>query len=54
MVAINYLEDDHLTQKEATQRYGYTGGWLSQWLNRLERLAVVRCSECASTAAESR
>jgi hypothetical protein len=39
MVAINYLEDDDLTQKEAAERYGYTGGWLSQWLDRLERLA---------------
>jgi transposase len=38
MVAINYLEDDDLTQKEAAERYGYTGGWLSQWLTRLERL----------------
>jgi transposase len=39
MVAINYLENDDLTQKEAAERYGYTGGWLSQWLDRLERLA---------------
>jgi AraC-like DNA-binding protein len=29
MAAINYLEDDDLTQKEAAERYGYTGGWLS-------------------------
>jgi transposase len=39
MVAINYLEADDLTQKEVAERYGYTGGWLSRWLDRLERLA---------------
>jgi transposase len=39
MAAINYLEDDDLTQKEAAERYGYTGGWLSRWLDLLERLA---------------
>lgn len=39
MAAINYLEDDDLTQKEVAERYGYTGGWLSRWLDRLERLA---------------
>ena len=26
MAAINYLEDDDLTQKEVAERYGYTGG----------------------------
>ena len=30
MAAINYLEDDDLTQKEVAERYGYTGGWLSR------------------------
>ena len=39
MAAINYLEDDDLTQKEVAERYGYTGGWLSRWLDRFERLA---------------
>ena len=39
MAAINYLEDNDLTQKEVAERYGYTDGWLSQWLDRLERLA---------------
>ena len=39
MAAINYLEDDDLTQKEVAERYGYTGGWLSRWLDRLKRLA---------------
>ena len=39
MAAIDYLEDDNLTQKEVAERYGYTGGWLSRWLDRLERLA---------------
>ena len=39
MAAINYLEDDDLTQKEVAERYGYTGGWLSRWLHRFERLA---------------
>ena len=38
MAAINYLEEDDATQKEIAERYGYTGGWLSQWLTRLERL----------------
>ena len=39
MAAINYLEDDALTQQDVAQRYGYTGAWLSQWLDRFERLA---------------
>ena len=39
MAAINYLKGDDLTQKEVAERYGYTGGWLSRWLDRLERLA---------------
>ena len=26
MAAINYFEDDDLTQKEVAERYGYTGG----------------------------
>jgi len=39
MAAINYLEDEDLTQKDVAERYGYTGGWLSQWLDRFERLA---------------
>ena len=30
MAAINYLEDDDLTQKEVAERYGYTGVWLSR------------------------
>ncbi len=38
MAAINYLEEDDATMQEIAQRYGYTAGWLSQWLNRLERL----------------
>lgn len=38
MAAINYLEEDDATQKEIANRYGYSGGWLSQWLTRLERL----------------
>jgi len=38
MVAINYLEEDEATMAEIAQRYGYTGPWLSRWLDRLERL----------------
>lgn len=38
MVAINWKEEDGATQKEIAERYGYTQGWLSQWLQRLERL----------------
>jgi len=38
MAAINYLEEDGATIKEIAQRYGYTAGWLSRWLGRLERL----------------
>jgi transposase len=38
MVAINYLEEDGATMDEIAQRYGYTAGWLSRWLSRLERL----------------
>ena len=39
MATIDSLEDDDLTQKDVAERYGYTGGWLSRWLDRLERLA---------------
>ena len=39
MAAINYLEEDDSTMDEVAQRYGYTAGWLSRWLDRLERLA---------------
>jgi transposase len=39
MAAINYLEEDDATLQEVAQRYGYTAGWLSRWLDRLERLA---------------
>lgn len=38
MAAINYLEEDDATMEEIAQRYGYTSGWLSRWLTRLERL----------------
>jgi transposase-like protein len=39
MAAINYLEEDDATMTEVAERYGYTAGWLSHWLDRLERLA---------------
>jgi len=39
MAAINYLEEDDATMAEVAERYGYTGPWLSQWLDRLDRLA---------------
>lgn len=39
MAAINYLEEDDATMAEVAKRYGYTGPWLSQWLDRLDRLA---------------
>jgi transposase len=38
MAAINWKEEDGVQQKDIAQRYGYTQGWLSQWLTRLERL----------------
>jgi DNA-binding MarR family transcriptional regulator len=38
MAAINYLEEDGATMDEIAKRYGYTAGWLSRWLSRLERL----------------
>lgn len=38
MAAINWKEEDGVRQKDIAQRYGYTQGWLSQWLTRLERL----------------
>lgn len=38
MAAINYLEEDDATMETIAQRYGYTAGWLSRWLDRLERL----------------
>jgi transposase len=39
MAAINYLEEDDASMAEVAGRYGYTGPWLSGWLDRLERLA---------------
>ena len=39
MVVINYLEEDDATMAEIAERYGYTAGWLSRWLDRLERVA---------------
>jgi transposase len=39
MAAINYLEEDDATMAEVANRYGYTGPWLSRWLERLDRLA---------------
>ena len=39
MAAINYLEEDGATLEEVAERFGYTAGWLSRWLDRLERLA---------------
>ena len=38
MVAIDYLEEEDATMAETAERYGYTAGWLSRWLDRLERL----------------
>ncbi len=39
MAAINSLEEDEATMEDVAERYGYTAGWLSRWLDRLERLA---------------
>jgi len=39
MAAINYLEEADVTMAEVAERYGYTGPWLSQWVDRLDRLA---------------
>jgi len=39
MAAINYLEEDDAILADVAGRYGYTGPWLSGWLDRLERLA---------------
>ena len=39
MAAINYLEEDDAVMAEVAGRYGYTGPWLSGWLDRFERLA---------------
>jgi hypothetical protein len=38
MAAINHLEKDEATLEDVAERYGYTAGWLSRWLDRLERL----------------
>ncbi len=38
MTATNYLEEDSATLKEIAERYRYTAGWLSLWLDRLERI----------------
>jgi transposase len=39
MATINYLEEDGATMAAVAERYGYTGPWLSGWLDRLDRLA---------------
>jgi transposase len=39
MAVINYLEEDDATMAAVAERYGYSGPWLSQWLDRLDRLA---------------
>ncbi len=39
MAAINYLEEDEATLEDVAERYGYTAGWLSRWLDRLEQFA---------------
>ncbi len=38
MAAINYLDENEATLEYVAERYGYTAGWLSRWLDRLERL----------------
>ena len=38
MIAITWKENSDSTQEEIAERYGYSQGWLSQWLHRLERL----------------
>ena len=48
MATINYLEGNDLPQKEVAERYRYTDGWLSRWLDRLERLADERSSQLST------
>jgi hypothetical protein len=38
IAVINYLEEDNATMVEVIERYGYTGPWLSRWVERLDRL----------------
>jgi len=38
MAALTYKEIDGVTQQEAAKIYGFSAGWASKWLNRLERL----------------
>ena len=38
MVALNYKHEDDVTQSDLADRYGMSSGWVSRWLNRLERL----------------
>jgi transposase len=39
MTTVNYLEADEATLEAVAERYGDTAGWLSRWLDRLERVA---------------
>jgi transposase len=39
MAVINYVEEDNASMAEVAERYGYSPGWVSQWMDRLERLA---------------
>ena len=49
MAAINYLEEDEATLEDVAERYGYTAGWLSRWLDRLERLVARRSRRLSTT-----
>lgn len=35
MAVINYLEEDSATMAEVAERYGYTGPWLSRWVEQV-------------------
>jgi DNA-binding MarR family transcriptional regulator len=49
MTSINYLDEDEATLEDVAERYGYTAGCLSRWLDRLERLATSRSRRLSTT-----
>ena len=49
MAAINYLEEDEATLEYVAERYGYTAGWLSRWLDRLNGSPTSRSRRLSTT-----
>jgi transposase len=49
MTALNYKEESGVTQKELAERYDYSQGTISDWLNRVAKLATNSHEDVFST-----